>query len=130
MGSISILPAYVSWHYSEALADIVRIWTNFIWFFYHFFSIPLLFKTLFVPLHRVRGERTTRGFNFEEVAGNFVVNIMMRGIGFILRTILILAGALFMVIVFWLGLIALTVWILMPIVLAALIFFGFSLITS
>ena len=44
-----LIPEYFLWHYTEALRLVLNIVTNFIWFTYNFFSIPVLTKTLFSP---------------------------------------------------------------------------------
>lgn len=128
MAFISILPSYISWHYSEALSGFLKIWTNFIWFLYNFFSIPVLFKTLFAPFKRLQEEKKSLGFDFSEWAQNFILNTFMRFVGALLRLIIISIGCFFVIVSFWLGVISFIIWISMPAILAVLVFFGFSLI--
>jgi hypothetical protein len=128
MSSALILPAYLIWHYTTAFSDIVRLWVNYIWFLYNFFSIPLLAKTLFSPWQRISEHRRRAGFSFEDVAEVITVNTIMRLVGFIIRSIFILIGATAVLLVFWAGLILLLIWALLPILAPASIIHGFDIL--
>jgi uncharacterized membrane protein YdfJ with MMPL/SSD domain len=128
MGMIAILPAYVSWHYSEALLSLMKIWVNFTWFIFHFFSISILLQTLFSPFKRLQEEKKSVGFDIGEFAGNFIINSVMRVIGAFLRLSIIAIGLVMIVITFFAGIVAFITWVLMPAVIATLMFFGFSLL--
>ncbi|MFY9463399.1 MAG: hypothetical protein WAP52_04445, partial [Candidatus Sungiibacteriota bacterium] len=45
---------YIIWHYGKAVRDFFGIAYDVLWFGYHFFSLPLLARTLFAPLSRIR----------------------------------------------------------------------------
>lgn len=62
------------------------IWKNLLWFFAQFFSLVLLSKTLFQPFKRLRDE-------------SFIVNVIMRVAGFLLRSFVIILGIIIEIIV-------------------------------
>jgi len=114
MSYLFIVPNYISWHYSQALKDITRVWTNFLWFFFNFFSIGLLAKTFFAPWKRITEGRNREGFHMEDIAEVLVTNTVMRLIGAMMRSILIIVGTLITIGVFWAGLLFYAAWILLP----------------
>lgn len=122
MGVGIFLTDYLRWHYGSAPRDLFLIWKNFLWFGYHFFSIGILSKTLFSPLYRIQEpyKRLAIEYNLESL----IANLMMRIVGFIIRSVIISAG-----IIFELGLILmyiplLVVWLLWPAVVLAVLVFG------
>lgn len=119
---------YIRWHYSQALFDLIGIVRNFIWFFYEFFSIPLLLQTLFSPFHRL-GERYTHKLDLGKIAEAFIVNTLMRLVGFLLRTFLIVIGIFFILLTFVLGLFFFIAWVLAPLLLVFLVLYGLKLIS-
>ncbi|MCX6739262.1 MAG: hypothetical protein NT098_04420 [Candidatus Parcubacteria bacterium] len=125
--TLSLIEHYITWHYGQAYSDIYHVWTNFIWFFFNFFSIKLLFSTLFSPWKRM-GEEYPAGFDIGRAAQTWVVNILMRFVGAGVRLIVIAVGLSFALLAFLLGLVVLVVWTVMPIFFVALIISGFSLI--
>lgn len=123
-----ILPAYVIWHYSTAYTDLIRLWTNYIWFFYNFFSISILAKTLFSPWQRITERRQHAGLDFEDIAEVVVINVLMRVVGFIVRTVFIVLGLLTVFIVFWLGIFLLLVWTFLPAIIPVSFVYGISIL--
>lgn len=119
---------YIVWHYSKAIRELCNILLNFIWFFYNFFSIPLLLKTFFTPFKRL-DEKAEGGLNISVWFEAFVVTNLMRLVGILLRTILIFLGALMILLTVLCGAIVLVTWILAPAFLLFLISFGVKLIT-
>ena len=112
MSSSFFILDYLIWHYSRAFRDIVSLWYNVVWFITHFFSIPLLLRTLFSPWKRMT--TTREQFGIEDMAQTFVFNLMSRVVGFFVRGVLLLMGfaALLTLI---LGLVVfLIVWLLLP----------------
>lgn len=91
MNAILLLPLYISWHYSRALRDLVRVCKNFIVFIYNFFSIHLLLFSLFAPLQRMT-ENYREGVHPEEFFNTLIVNTIMRFVGAVARLIVIVFG--------------------------------------
>src|SRR3989344_9375955 len=82
--SLLLLPlAYIFWHYTRAWTDLWRLATNYLWFLYHFFSIPLLLGTFFAPWKRLSdgGKSKAMGGGF----GRLIFNLMLRIVGVFAR---------------------------------------------
>lgn len=103
-----IIKNYFLWHYSRAIKHRFIFWKNLLWFFAQFFSLALLLKTLFQPFKRLRDE-------------SFIVNAIMRVVGFLLRSFVIILGTITEIIVITIGILELIVWLLMPFLIAPLI---------
>lgn len=119
---------YLIWHYSIGLADLFRVYGNFLWFIWNFFSIPLLLKTLIAPWKRMSEDKKKAGLHPEEFFGNLLVNILMRFIGMIMRLIIIIVGLIMFLVVLTLGIIAILIWTLLPLVIPFLMVLGLKLI--
>lgn len=121
------VPEYFAWHYSSALRFHLNIVTNFLWFVYHFFSIPILARTLFSPWRR-----SHIAYRFElhpkVIVETLVINSIMRIIGLIFRSAVLVFGILVWLVTVMIGAISFLVWLVLPLVLVAMIFWAFSLI--
>jgi hypothetical protein len=118
---------YAIWHYTRAPRDILQIWKNFLWFFYNFFSIPLLLLSLLAPFERL-DEKPRKGFDAQAIFESIVVNILMRIVGFIVRAVTILIGLAFMIAVFFAGIIFFVMWLFAPFVLISVLAAGLFLV--
>ena len=127
MGILIIPVYYIFWHYTSGVSDFLRIWKNFLWFFYNLFSIPILLQTLFVPFRRLQ-EKRVGGFSIEASAENIVANILMRLVGFFARLIIIVIGIIMLTLVVISGLALFVVWFLLPVIVPILLVWGFYLI--
>ena len=113
---------YILWHYTKAWQDIFRIIGNYLWFIGNFFSIGLLSRTLFSPWRRLSvsgGKGSKDGF-----FGALLINTLLRGVGFLARSITILVGvaALFLTIIFSCAF--LVAWLFLPVIVFFLFFGG------
>ena len=108
------LKDYLLWHYLQAPVAILRIWRDVFWFLMHYFSLPLLLKTLFSPFYRI-GEEYGRGIDLEKIAATFVVNTISRAVGFLLRMCVILVGVLALLVAALLLPAALVLWVFLPV---------------
>jgi hypothetical protein len=124
---ISLLEHYFSWHYGQAYRDIYGVWMNFVWFCFHFFSISELLGSLFQPWKRM-GEEYPRVPDLKIILQTFVVNLLMRFVGVMVRLLVIGIGLAFASLVFFIGLIIMALWTVMPIFIVAIIIIGLALI--
>lgn len=117
---------YFIWHYTRAFRDILYVWSNFFWFLTHFFSIPLLFRTLFSPFKRVTEEHDKPGL--EDYFATIVVNVVTRVVGFFARFFIILFGLLALLV--WCAVLVclMVFWVLAPLVIAYAFLYGLSFI--
>ena len=129
MNPVAFVISYTKWHYSNALLDIIRVWGNFLWLSLHFFSTGTLLRTFFSPFMRMHEEYPGKGnFDPEYFAGTLVVNIIMRIVGILVRTIfIVLSVSIFSAILFF-GIIFIALWITAPIALSSFITLGLDLI--
>ena len=126
---LSLVGHYALWHYGRAYSDMYNIWMNFLWFVFYFFSIGVLLNSLFDPWKRM-GEEYPSGFHPELVAQAFIINTLMRLVGFITRLIVISIGLIFASVVFLLGILIFIIWTVMPVFFVALAVMGISLIVA
>jgi hypothetical protein len=126
---LSIVHYYFFWHYSRAFFEIFNIWKNFIWFVGHFFSLRQLTASWFSPWKRTvqgRGEK----WNFEDLAGYIIINIVSRIVGAVIRTVIIFLGIVSVLMTIVGGVIVYVFWIFAPVVLIFLLGFGLTLLIA
>jgi hypothetical protein len=121
------LKHYFFWHYTHALSSIANTTLNFRWFFSEFFGISLHLKTFFTPFERLE-ERAGRTLDFEKIAESFIVTFIMRLVGMILRSLMILLGTLFQILTFIFGAFFLLFWLIAPLCVLFLFFGGLFLL--
>ena len=95
MGITLFLREYFVWHYGKALADMVALTKNFLYFGYHFFSIGLFTRTWMSPWYRMHEGHNRDLTDLESIGATIVANTILRLIGFILKTFVIALGILF-----------------------------------
>lgn len=100
-----VLPSYIQWHYTDALRNIWGILTNFVWFFYNFFSVPLLLKTLIAPWHTLE--------TGENAFGNFI----SYAFGFMIRGAIIVFAYAIIIGIFFIGIAFYIFWLTLPLTL-------------
>lgn len=111
-----LLFAYFEWHYGRGIKEFLGIAGNFLWFISHFFSFRIFLKTLFSPWKRL-GERYGGGLDITAFASTLVVNILMRVVGFVIKTVVLCLGFASFVIAFLFFTFMFVVWVLAPAVL-------------
>jgi hypothetical protein len=112
---------YTRWHYSRALISYVRILKSFWWFTVAYFSMPLLFKTLFVPYKRMTEtpERTIGSWLEAQV-----INTLSRLVGLCVRLFLLACGFLALCFLTVGGIGGYAVWLIAPILSTLLATYG------
>lgn len=123
MNALIILPYYLRWHYGTAIGDIGRLLRRFLIFVYHFFSISTLLATLVSPWQRIN-ESYARGSSLEGYMESFIVNSLMRGVGIVVRSIVILIGLAVFLVTLAGGILALALWLALPVVLVYVFGYG------
>lgn len=124
-----LVPQYLLWHYSRALREYVEIWWNILYFVFHFFSIPALLKTLFSPWKRLKEQHRTT-LKPDVLLEAFVFSLIMRTVGFLMRSITIILGTLATVAVCVGGIIILLFWLTLPGVVLVLLLISSKLLLA
>ncbi|NBD74135.1 hypothetical protein GVX82_03795 [Patescibacteria group bacterium] len=123
MAGAQVALFYFSWHYGRGIRDFLRTWGNLVWFFWHFFAIPLMARTLFMAFRRI--ETSSRpGFHPDDMAGNLIVNVLMRLLGFFLKMLLILIGLSAILATLLLGGALFLFWLVAPVALVLMLVLG------
>jgi hypothetical protein len=107
--------SYLLWHYTYGLGELINTVKNFIWAEYRLFSIPIMLKTLFSPWHRLT-EGYVKTLDIGQIFGAFIVNTLMRIVGFIARLSILVIGLAVILLTVVLGCILLGIWIFMPVI--------------
>ncbi|MCC7004901.1 hypothetical protein IT397_03225, partial [Candidatus Nomurabacteria bacterium] len=114
MNILRLVPYYFKWHYGRAFIDIYSVSENFIWFLYNFFSIELLLQTFFTPWKRMK-ERYKGGLRIGNFLATLFINTLMRIIGMLMRTFVIIFGIASIILFVLLTLAFYIFWIILPI---------------
>jgi len=125
--SQNIFIQYLTWHFLDVPKVLAKAWKNYLRFFLHFFSLPILVKSLFSPWHGITWSYG-RGFSFKRYAETIISNGFSRIIGFCLRLVLIFFGLVIEIIVFIIGLLILFCWFFLPVIFILSIIYGINLL--
>jgi hypothetical protein len=128
MNVFVLFGGYFKWHYGRGFVDIMRVWRNFLWFTLHFFSVPLLIRTLFSPWQRLH-EEYKKGFDLKSFFSTLLVNTLMRIVGSIIRLLFIIIGIILFFAVAIAGLLFLAFWVVAPFGIVVIFLAGLMLIS-
>lgn len=124
---MNIFFKWLSWHFFEVPGQILTNLSNFLRFNINYFSIPLLLKTFFSHWRRYE-ESYGRGFDPKRYVQVFAGNMISRILGAIIRTATILIGLIFEIFIFFAGILIFVIWLILPLILLAGIYFGFKIL--
>lgn len=116
----SFIVAYFRFHYGRGFKELINVFNNFLWFISHFFSFKLLLSTIFSPWHRL-GESYGNIFDLENFVTAFVVNSLMRVVGFVTRLIVLISGFLTYILALIIFLVSVVSWLIAPLILLSLL---------
>ena len=130
IGTISLVPSYLYWHYLKAARHVWQHVVNFSWFFWNFFSISLLLRTFFTPWWR---ERETAYFSVEtffsldelgDYIGSKLLNLVVVIFGAIVRSVVIVLGLVVQALL-WIGAVLFfLIWLVLPVLTFYSLFIG------
>ena len=123
-----LIKNYFKWHYSLAFVDIFHIWRDMTLFVFNFFSISTLMRTFFSPWKRLYAQRNTKGFDVFDMVSTHFVNMVMRVVGALMRSVLIVVGLLTIGVVVIGGVIFFIGWMVMPFLIVFLCVAGIHLL--
>jgi ABC-type multidrug transport system fused ATPase/permease subunit len=113
MSSSFLLMDFFVWYYSAAFRDMFALWLNGMWFIVHFFSIPLLLRTLFAPWRRITD--TYRRGSIEDLMETFVMNTMTRIFGAVVRSVIIFIGVVCLLVGSVALILSVLLWVALPV---------------
>ncbi len=114
---------YFFWHYTEGTKEYLEIWRNYIRFFWRFFSVKLLLKTLFWPWRR-DVTRHGRGFDPQEFLQVLAFNFISRFMGALVKLVTVAFCLLTELLIVILGAAFFVVWLFLPVVILAFLLLG------
>ncbi|MBI2451363.1 MAG: AAA family ATPase [Parcubacteria group bacterium] len=120
---------YLFWHYTGGIKGFIEIWGNFIEFFWNYFSIKLLSKTLFAHWHRDISKRG-RAFRFGDFFQTLAFNVLSRIIGAVVRLVVIFVGLFFVILAMILGFLFFIVWLFLPVFIIGCLILAFVLLKN
>ncbi|PIR58328.1 MAG: hypothetical protein COY04_01480 [Parcubacteria group bacterium CG_4_10_14_0_2_um_filter_7_35_8] len=123
----NIILLWLVWYFIETPQQILKGWKNILSFNFNYFSIPLLFKTLFSYWHQYRWYYP-RGFDIGQYLEVFFSNLISRILGAIIRIFMIIFGIIIETLIFIIGIILIIIWLMMPALIVLTIFKGINLI--
>ena len=129
MDTLALIPRYLVWHYTRALADMWRNTLSALWFVYHFFSMPLLVRTFFAPWKRLYEDKPLH-FSFELFFERTLINTLMRIVGVFFRIGILLVGAASLIVTAAFGILFLLIWITLPFLLLSMVAKGIALLAA
>jgi hypothetical protein len=118
--SQNIIWQYLEWHFYDQPKAILKAWKNFLLFNLNFFSVFPLLKTFVSPLHQYTWSYP-RGLDIPKHLEAAFSNLISRILGAILRTILILAGIIFEILILIFGFFIFVGWFIFPALLVFLL---------
>lgn len=125
---LAIIVRYLVWHYSLAVLQFSRVYKNITVFLYNFFSIPILLKTFFAPWRRMGESYPEDKTQLVEIISSFVVNMIVRMVGVVMRSVIILIGFLTVTIFIIFYPILLLLWLALPVIVVVLLTIGVALL--
>lgn len=122
-----IILGYIKWHYSKAILALSKIWKTILIFLSDYFSLGLLIRNLFDPWKKMNDNYPTR-FNLKNYVFAFITNIIVRIVGIIMRSGLILIAVL--ICMGWIILYPILIlgWLMAPVIILGLFILGLNLI--
>jgi len=117
---------WVFWQFFEMPGNILKAWRNFLLFNLNYFSIPLLLKTFFSPWRRYKWSYG-KGFDIKRYLEAFFSNLILRTLGAIIRSFLIIIGLLVEIFIIFAGIIIFFGWLVLPALLIGGLIFGIQI---
>lgn len=111
----STIAVFIYWYFVVAPKNILGIWNNYLAAVMHYFSVPLLFRTLFSYWHRDL-EGYERASDLGSYFAIFTINLLSRIFGFVVRIWTIFFSFIALLCVCLIGGICLLGWVAAPIV--------------
>lgn len=120
--SLSLM--FVSWWYGEMLTATFNYFKHLLAYLFDFFSVKICITTLFSVWRRDTTTYTGPGLNIKAMFESMVLNLASIVVGFCVKMSTLIAYLIMTAIFSLLMSLYILVWVLFPLLLAALIYFG------
>jgi hypothetical protein len=117
---------FIAWVYIDAPQRYFMLLKQFTIALYQYFSIPLLFATLFDPWRH--DAKSMTGVPLRYWGEIIINNGISRLIGFSLRSGVLIGGALIVLLLTFASILFIVMWYALPLVLLSSLFYGFVLL--
>ncbi|MDD5145873.1 MAG: hypothetical protein PHF44_03470 [Candidatus Pacebacteria bacterium] len=114
---------WLVFHFFDFPKELLRVWRNFLSFYLNYFSIPLLFRTLFAYWRRHQWAYPN-SFDIGKYIEALASNLVSRILGAIMRIIFILVGVSVEIFIVFMGIIVILGWVFLPAILILGIYYG------
>lgn len=115
----SVLLLFIRWYFFDAPKGILIAWRNFLLWAANTFSLGLMTRTLFSPWRRtVFMYKKGNGLNVGYLVDSIIFTNFSRVVGFLVRSVMIITGVVWLLLVFIFGFFMFLGWFLIPFVFA------------
>jgi len=128
MSLAAIVWNYGKWHYGQSLSQLAVICRDILKFTANYFSFFILIKSLFCPWRRLGESYPNSWLDGWQILSVFIVNILMRAVGFLARGSMIIVGLISIAVVALSIPVIFLIWLLLPPLALFLAFTGLYLI--
>ena len=122
----NLILKWLRWHFLENTRKLALGLSNLIFFNFHFFGTFYHLKTLFSHWRQYR-ESYGRGFDIKRYTMAFLFNMISRGMGALIRTIVIIFSLVSGILISLLAGIFLIIWLALPLLEILAIFYSLKL---
>ncbi len=119
---------WLVWHFKDAPKAMFFAWRDIFKFSFEFFSIAPLLKTIFKPWKRISDPYSGGIVNIVENLQAFILNSFSRLLGFLIKTVVIIAGLVFITLFFVFAVSTFLIWIILPIIIITGLFLSLALL--
>lgn len=119
---------FFEWYLREVPISIKKIWGNYLWFFSKYFALAELLGDFFGPFKGMAFKREKRAFEIGDVFSAWFGNVILRILGAILRSFIIIIGGTVELVTILAGIIAYFVWAALLILAVASFCYGIWLL--
>ncbi len=127
MNPLALSSRYLLWHYSIGISDGASLALTALRFLAHTFSVPTLLATFFRPW-KAEGEAYPKDLSPTKFFEAFIVNTLMRIVGIIARSVLLLGWLIVTLCSLPILLFSFILWLLLPFAAIAVILLGFFIL--
>jgi hypothetical protein len=110
-----LIAGFLRWYFVERPHAIVALYGKYAKALSESFALLFMLKTLISPWKRITDEYPSKGWNFEEIAATFFLNLTSRAIGFLIRIVTIITGIAIQIILVIGFAVYLILWIFYPV---------------